>query len=170
MIMNTLIVSRPAMCFALCLESQDKCINILLGKCLQVRRMRILLHEKGEKVSQTIGTEVQCTRTDSGRQFALDMLLDDRTKYLRYALKINVVHSGRWCVAQPWDQSGIPFIFCKLLCDLFQCSKCRCSLNEAGVRLVHCDFCPFVKELGQTCSRVCSQAARNASFAGWTYV
>jgi hypothetical protein len=35
MIMNTLIVRLPAMCFSLCLESQDKCINILLGKGLQ---------------------------------------------------------------------------------------------------------------------------------------
>ena len=85
--MNTLIVSRPAMCFALCLESQDKCINILLGKCLQVRRMRILLHEKGEKVSQTIGASMQRACADTSRQFALDMLLDERTKYLRYALK-----------------------------------------------------------------------------------
>ncbi len=113
---------------------------------------------------------MQRTCTDTSRQFALDMLLDDRTKYLWYALKINVVVEGMWCVAKPWDQSGIPFIFCELLCELFQWSECRCSLNEADVRVFHRDFCPFVKELGQTCSCVCSQAARNASFEGWTYV
>src|SRR5437879_1278862 len=115
MIMNTLIVSRPAVCFALCFESQDKRINILLGKCLQAVRVRILLHEKGEKVSQTIGTEMQRTRTDTSRKFALDVLFDDRTKDDWYALKINVVVGGMWCVAQSWDQSGIPFIFCELL-------------------------------------------------------
>src|SRR5205823_1637981 len=107
---------------------------------------------------------------DTSRQFALDMLLDDRTKYLRYALKINVVVGGMWRVAQSWDQAGIPFIFCKLRCDLFQWSKCRCSLNEVDVRLFHRDFDPFSEEMGQTCSCVCSQAARNASFVGWTYV
>src|SRR5437764_9901888 len=77
MIMSALIVILPAMCFPLCLESQEKRINILLGKCLQALRMRILLHEKGEKVSQTIGAEMQRTCTDTSRQFALDVLLDD---------------------------------------------------------------------------------------------
>src|SRR4051794_2950434 len=56
MIMNALIVVLPAVCFPLCLESQDKRINILLGKGLQRLGVRILLDEKGKKVSQTIGT------------------------------------------------------------------------------------------------------------------
>src|SRR6266446_1258677 len=130
----------------------------------------MLLDEKSEKVTQTIGTEMQRTCADTSRQFALDIFLDDRTKYLRYVLKINVVVGGMWRVAQSWDQSGIPLIFCELLCDLFQRSKCRCSFNRSDVRVFHCDFSPFAEETEQTCSCACSQAARNASFVGWTYV
>src|SRR6266702_5609330 len=107
---------------------------------------------------------------DTSSQSALDVLLDDRTKEGRYALKINVVVGGMGRVAQPWDQSGIPFLFCELLLELFQRSKCWCFLNESDACVFHCDFGPFAKELGQTCSCVCSQAARNASLAGWTYV
>src|SRR5205085_3472630 len=120
MIMNTGIVRLPAVCFPLCFESKDKCINILLGKGLQRLGVGMLLDEKSKKGSQTVGTEMQRTCADTSRQFTLDMLLDDRTKYLRYALKINVVVGGMWRVAQSWDQAGIPFIFCKLRCDLFQ--------------------------------------------------
>src|SRR6266496_5085295 len=169
MIMNALIVVLPAVRIPLCLESQDKRINILLGKGLKRLGVRMLLDEKSEKVSQTIGTSMQRARADTSRQFALDKLLDDRTKDDWYILKINVVVGGMRRIAESWDQSGIPFLFCELLCELFQWSECCCSLNGSDVRVFHRDFAPLALELGQTCSCVCSQAARNASFAGWTY-
>src|SRR5215831_10576383 len=46
MVMNALIVRPPAMCFRFCLESQDKCINILLAKRLERLGMGVLFDEK----------------------------------------------------------------------------------------------------------------------------
>src|SRR5690349_21230738 len=162
-IMDALVVVLPTMCCCLCLESQDKCIDILLRKGLQRLSEGMLLDEKGEKVPQTIGASMQRTCAHTCRQLALDVLFDDGAKYVWYVLKINVVTSGMWCIAKPLDQAGIPFIFCKLLCALFQGSKCRCSLNEPDIRVFHCDFTPSAEETRQTCPCVCSQAARNAS-------
>src|SRR5450755_1002582 len=45
MIMNALVVILPSMCFRLCLQSQDKHVNILLGKCLEALCVGILLDE-----------------------------------------------------------------------------------------------------------------------------
>ena len=51
MIPNTLIASLPARCFGLCLDNEDKRIEILSGKSLQRSSVGIALEEKGEKVS-----------------------------------------------------------------------------------------------------------------------
>jgi len=51
MMTNALII-LPPVCFCLCLECQEKGINILLAKRLQRLGVRVLLGEKGEKIKQ----------------------------------------------------------------------------------------------------------------------
>src|SRR2546425_12654165 len=106
MMTGALIVILPTMHLRLGFQSQDKRINILLGKRLQRLGVRILLDEKGKKVSQTIGNSMKSSDGDTSRQSVFDILLDDRTKEVRDALKINVVIGGMWRVAQSRYQSG----------------------------------------------------------------
>src|SRR5258708_18332386 len=110
MMMNALGI-LPPVCFCLCLECQEKGINILSRKGLQRLGRRILLEEKDEKITETIGASMKRRHGDTGRQSAFDVVLDSRTKHLWDPLKINVVVGRMGCIAQSWDQSGIPFLF-----------------------------------------------------------
>src|SRR5258708_20665538 len=84
MIPKTLISRFPAMCFCLCLENEEKRINILSGKDLQRSSLGISLEEKGEKVSQTRGALVQGVYADTSRQFEFNLVLNARSKHIRY--------------------------------------------------------------------------------------
>ncbi len=82
---------------------------------------------------------MQCGYGNTCSKSVFDIFLDDRSKDTWYALKIYVVVGGMGCVAQPWDQAGIPFIFCELLRELVQRSCDCCSFNNSNVCVFQSD-------------------------------